>query len=325
MALYKKTNITAKEGINFVRSIVETAGSLFHKIDQENDLGIDALIEFVNGEKSLNKQIALQIKSGNSYYISSSNECLIPIDSHREYWLRHPLPVFGVVYVPTLSCAYWVDITSYLKSHRDSTVIRFHLNKINQLNNLTFKQLFIPVLTGGVPNLSLQEAFTLFRSPISDEFEMGHTILFHYYKNVDEVWTELVSFFLKNTSSNIPSDLIYYMANSNSYCDSLLAKFGYDEVLKLFDFIDDGIHRGSHGQCVEEIISSLPNFTVTLKEIIKRETSNSLAQDCAALILAMHEDPDALTILESLAQSGSSYAQELVWYIEEHGEINPYC
>ncbi|MBA3695541.1 MAG: DUF4365 domain-containing protein [Methylotenera sp.] len=103
MAIYKQTNITAKEGINFVRSTVETAGSLFHKIEQENDFGIDALIEFVNGEESLNKKIALQIKSGNSYYVSSSDECFIPTDSHREYWLKHPLPVFGIVFVPMLS------------------------------------------------------------------------------------------------------------------------------------------------------------------------------------------------------------------------------
>ncbi|MBA3695542.1 MAG: hypothetical protein H0W85_01945 [Methylotenera sp.] len=109
----------------------------------------------------------------------------------------------------------------------------------------------------------------------------------------------------------------------NSPCGSLIAKFGYNEIVKLFDFVDSGIHRGSWWQCVEEIISSLPNFAVVLKEIIKKEVSNSLAQDCSALILAMHEDPDALPILESLAQLG--YAQELVWYIEENGEIDPYC
>ena len=38
MVLYKKTNVTAKQGINFVRSAVEAAGSLFHKIEAENDL-----------------------------------------------------------------------------------------------------------------------------------------------------------------------------------------------------------------------------------------------------------------------------------------------
>jgi len=47
MGTYKRANITSKTGLNFVRTIVEDAGSLFHRIEQENDLGIDGLIEFV--------------------------------------------------------------------------------------------------------------------------------------------------------------------------------------------------------------------------------------------------------------------------------------
>ena len=75
MVKYKATSITAKKGVNFVRSLVEDAGCLFHKIEQENDLGIDALIEIVNEERPLNKQIAAQIRSGPSYYDSISGEC----------------------------------------------------------------------------------------------------------------------------------------------------------------------------------------------------------------------------------------------------------
>ena len=55
MPKYKHTAITSKEGINFVRSMVESAGSLFMKIEQENDLGIDALVEFIRDERPLNK------------------------------------------------------------------------------------------------------------------------------------------------------------------------------------------------------------------------------------------------------------------------------
>lgn len=55
MVKYKITNITSKAGINFVRTVVEESGSLFHKIEQENDLGIDALVEFVLDEQPLNQ------------------------------------------------------------------------------------------------------------------------------------------------------------------------------------------------------------------------------------------------------------------------------
>ena len=106
MPTYKRSAITAKDGINFIRSAVEASGSLFIKIEQENDLGIDALIEFVENERPLNKQIAVQIKSGASYYTPESDECAFPVGSHREYWAQHPLPVFGLVYVPSLQRAH---------------------------------------------------------------------------------------------------------------------------------------------------------------------------------------------------------------------------
>lgn len=74
MVLYKQTNVTAKNGINFVRFVIESAGSLFHKIEAENDLGIDGLIELVRDEKPLNCQVAVQVKSGQSYYNASGEE-----------------------------------------------------------------------------------------------------------------------------------------------------------------------------------------------------------------------------------------------------------
>jgi len=86
MPTYKQSAITAKEGINFVRSVVESGGSLFLKIEQENDLGIDAILEFIEDGHPLNKQIAIQVKSGASYYTPEAKECAFPIGTHRTYW-----------------------------------------------------------------------------------------------------------------------------------------------------------------------------------------------------------------------------------------------
>lgn len=67
MPKLKKTSITAKKGINFLKGIVEDNGSIFHKIEQENDFGIDCIIEFFKDEEPINISIAFQIKSGSSY------------------------------------------------------------------------------------------------------------------------------------------------------------------------------------------------------------------------------------------------------------------
>lgn len=65
-AKIKKLQLQQK-GINFLKGIVEDNGSIFHKIEQENDFGIDCIIEFFKDEEPINISIAFQIKSGSSY------------------------------------------------------------------------------------------------------------------------------------------------------------------------------------------------------------------------------------------------------------------
>src|ERR1017187_6131945 len=76
MPRYPQSAVTAKTGLNHVRATVESAGSVFIKIEQDSDLGIDALIDLVQDGKPLNRQLAIQIKSGQSYYDSDGGECL---------------------------------------------------------------------------------------------------------------------------------------------------------------------------------------------------------------------------------------------------------
>lgn len=114
MAKYADTIVISKLGINYAKSVVEAAGCIFHKIEQENDLGIDGLIEFIKDGVPQNKQIAVQVKSGQSYYNSQTNQCLIPVGNHFDYWTKHPLSVFGIVYIPSLNTANWVNIRGQL-------------------------------------------------------------------------------------------------------------------------------------------------------------------------------------------------------------------
>jgi hypothetical protein len=54
MSRYLKSAATAKRGINHVRTVVEAAGSLLIKIEQENDVGIDDLIELIQSGRPPN-------------------------------------------------------------------------------------------------------------------------------------------------------------------------------------------------------------------------------------------------------------------------------
>lgn len=344
MVLYKKTSVTSKKGINFVRTAVEEAGSLFHKIEGENDLGIDALIELIRDETPLNRQIAVQIKSGASYYNGAGEECLIPVGSHRDYWLHHPLPVLGIVFIPSLAKAHWVDIKSHLKENPNKSIIRYQTSEANCFDNSTFSRIFIPTILREVPDLTLTEGIRLFQSSKPDESYLGLITLFRRYPNSENTWDEMVNAFREWPREDVPEVMIYFLAHipwhsdiwstgesitekTREHARTLFAQFGQSEIEKLLSFVDEetGIGRGTIGQSVESIISALPSATQSLNEILADVDSVPFTRECAALILAMNNGKAAIPAISNLANSGSWLAQELIDHMERYGEINPYA
>jgi hypothetical protein len=341
---YISTKVTAKRGVNFVRSVVEDGGSLFHKIEMENDLGIDALIELLRDGQPLNHQLAVQIKSGVSYYDATECECLIPVGSHRQYWLNHPLSVIGIVFVPSLKCAHWVDIKARLRESPTVSLIRFKASEANRFDGSTFTRLFVPiVLQHEVPDLSLKDAVRLFRSSKLDEMHLGLITMFRRYPNDREVWDEIVGAFRSMQQNTIPPIMIYYLAHipwhpdifsrgesireeTREYVQGLMASFDIGDIMKLLSFIDDenGISRGTVGQSVEAIVSSLPNANIHLEHIVRDSSAGQVTRDYAALILAMNVGRSAIPTIALLAAGGSWYAQELIAHLNSHGSVTPY-
>lgn len=343
MPRYKRSAITAKEGINHVRSATESAGSMFIKIEHENDLGVDALIEFIQDEVPLNKQVAVQIKSGPSYYSEKARECLIPVGDHRDYWAKHPLPVVGIVYVPALGTAYWASIKGLLKAADDATVLRFPACEATRFDSKSFSNIFLPNAVGAVPVLTFEESVRLARSAHPDEMYLGLLALFRRYPDETATWDELVRVFRTVPAEEIPPVIVYWLAHipwhgdiasfgrtaspsAREYGRALLGSFGVNEVMKLISFIDpeEQIARGTLGQSVEAIVSSLPNSSSLLRQAIESPDSDMSQKVFAALILAMNEASAAIPDLVGLEASGSWYASEVRKHVEEFGGINPY-
>lgn len=343
MPAYKRTAVTAKDGVNFIRSTTESAGSLFIKIDQESDLGVDALIEFIQHERPLNKQVAVQIKSGASYYSKKTGECAFPVDGHGDYWGNHPLPVVGLVYVPSLQSAFWVSIKGILKANPNAKAIRFPASEANRFDARTFSDIFLPRVVGSVPTLEFDEAFRLARSTQPDETYLGLLVLFRRYQDKPAVWSELIHVFKSRPASEIAPVLVYWLAHipghgdifyfgetaseeTRKYAKALLATFELPDVLKMLSFIDkeEQIGRGTLGQSVEAILSSLPRSGELLRQVIASTAVEMSIKEFAALILAINESKGAIQDLRILEGLGSWYASEMRQHLEEFGEINPY-
>jgi len=343
MVKYARTSAVAKQGVNFIRSAVEGAGSIFHKIENENDLGVDCLIELVLDEKPLNRQVAVQIKSGNSYYRASKEECHFEVGSHRDYWLHHQLPVLGLVFIPALERAHWIDVKYFLRQHPESNMIKYVASNANKFDGATFGKLFVPALLGKLPALSFAEAILFFESKKVDEFNLGLNVLFRQFPNVLEVWDRLIQCFFEKSIDDLPRTLMYYFAHipwhgdilgygeqvtevTRSYVKKFYAAFEKAHVVKLLSFIDvdAGISRGSVGQSVDAIISSLPESAKLLSAIVLDESIETFVREYAAMILAKKQGKTAMPVVQRLASGGSWCAKEIVEQLSLHGYVDLY-
>lgn len=158
------------------------------------------------------------------------------------------------------------------------------------------------------------------------------------------MWDELVQTFLTRPADEIPPVLLYWLAHipehgdifyfgetvtssTRLYARSLFARFTVQDVVKLLSFIDqeEQIGRGTLGQSIEAVISSLPNASKMLREVVKSSEVEIPIRESAALILAMNEAAGALPELAALEEAGSWHAGEIARHVQEYGGINPYA
>ncbi len=232
MPKYLKSNSTAKTGVNYVRTIIEKHNCLFQEIDSKNDLGIDAIVEVLKDEKQTCKFLALQIKSGKSFFAKTTNLCKIPIKNHKEYWSNYPLPVFGIVYLPEFENAHWVNIKKYLKNFPEHTVISFEPTLANLINDKTFVTQFIPHLLNETPDISFELSVRLFKSEKEDEFFLGLHTLFKKYAFKNEVWDLFVEYFFTNNLENIPEAIVVYLSYIPWHPDYITLKNLIQKILE---------------------------------------------------------------------------------------------
>ncbi|HKZ11651.1 MAG TPA: hypothetical protein VJL61_13245 [Rhodanobacteraceae bacterium] len=114
---------------------------------------------------------------------------------------------------------------------------------------------------------------------------------------------------------------------TRGYGKSLLGTFRTEDVIKLLSFIDPEaqIGRGTLGQSVEAIVSSLPHSAAMLRTIVGASEVDIQLREYAALILAMNEGESSLTDLALLESAGSWYAGEIANHVKDYGGINPYA
>lgn len=99
-------------GVSKLESYFSLHGWLFRE-QFSHDYGIDAQVEIVSEGKPTGDLIAIQIKSGSSYFSEETDTEIVyrADDKHIKYWSKHCLPVIIIVYHHERDNFYWESIT----------------------------------------------------------------------------------------------------------------------------------------------------------------------------------------------------------------------
>jgi hypothetical protein len=121
--LYYNKAFVARLGVSAVSSIVQEDLKWIFREQPKDDFGIDAYIEICDKGKPTGRLIAVQIKSGDSYFARKSIEGYIFTGSmrHLDYWLSYSLPVILIIYDHINKKAFWTPVTNELAKRNDKS------------------------------------------------------------------------------------------------------------------------------------------------------------------------------------------------------------
>lgn len=123
------------------RIVTEELGWIFRE-QPTADYGIDAQIEICEGGRPTGRLIAVQIKSGSSWFARGDAEGFTYTGSlrHLDYWLEHSLPVILVLCDPAEYRAYWTPVErGHVRRGGSSWSIR--VPRVSELSALSAEEL----------------------------------------------------------------------------------------------------------------------------------------------------------------------------------------
>jgi|JI10StandDraft_1071094.scaffolds.fasta_scaffold121413_3 hypothetical protein len=206
---------TERIGVSKVENIFSRKGWFFRE-QHVKDYGIDAQVEIVDSNIPTGNLIAIQIKTGLSYFQEIKNEKIkFRIDNrHANYWLNHSLPVIVILYNPETDLALYYPVT-------DETVLRLGKSyKVDiPITNILDEEAFY----------ALRQIYKLnFKSNRFNKLLLDRNLMeilkndkdifleFYDWKNKSLSRTSIKFIFEQSNSLLEKSSLLYYFPNSET-------------------------------------------------------------------------------------------------------------
>ena len=338
-----------KKGVNYVTTVVDECMCSFHKIEQENDIGIDGQIElFDEGHFPIGKLISVQVKTGRSYYDLDKAECYIPIGAHREYWMKIEMPVIGIVCVmdekyESVKTAFWVDIKEHLLLKPTASTIKFNMSIHNELSKEKFRKYFYCLVCKKTPIVEFDEALLLLDGSAMDKvlaMDMLLTffsqevktweIAFGLYDKSDKVvdyssFMEAISYVYYHPDHWLTKGRHEFSEESKKYVQQKVKMFSEEDIINVLSIIEEHyFDRGSLGQTAEIIIKNVSDSESKLLHIIlNSEIDDDMRYD-AEVILAHQNKEYYMQNIKEITCMDSECTELIVKYINDFGYFDLY-
>lgn len=293
MKEFPRTKATAELGVAFVKTVISEAKSIFRKLPEETDLGIDGYIEFVENEIATGVQVGVQIKTGASYLVQRGNSKQFKVGVSKKdlnYWNVQPIPIALIVYDPETKLSGWLDVTGYIRCKPDSlkqqhttltidsTAKTFSIATFQGEFKATFKNYrleadlfdYADLVASHDPRDKFSGLSGLLQHPKSRFSRLTCSLLlqhlFYHDNGLRAAVSDTLSRYLLHPEVSFvpPQDICNYVVSE-------LKEFGQYEISRLLEtawFDEENLmQRGSLGQSVGVIITNIPWYEQHLCEL----------------------------------------------------------
>ena len=113
MGQHRDMHDTGRLGVTLAQHAFEKAKWLFRRDGGDTDYGLDAYVKVTDEGGPTGQLVALQIKSGASYFSEEKNGCYVyrGDNEHLRYWVNHSLPVIIVLVHEKTEKIVWQHVT----------------------------------------------------------------------------------------------------------------------------------------------------------------------------------------------------------------------
>lgn len=340
---WPKTKRTEYQGLLYIEQLVNEDGSIFRKTHLEEDVGIDGVIEFVKDGEATGRQLAIQVKSGDSYVVPGEDKFAVPVDeAHLHYWEHYDLPVVLVCYSPGLKLAAWQDVKGYVQYQK-------RLEKVFPQEKVAIKSIEVPfkkAFNGQALSVNLyqltsehaDERFLFNKASMtlsSNSGERREGMLYIWLRR-EKLATRLTAFLARQLIFDENIDIVRLAASTLGYCiahrkwsfypdenlmfytRSLCRDFDKKHICRLMEAVDDGdFGPKSLGEACLDCMGGMwaPDGENILRQIVV-DTQIVLQARANALVTFYGGDWDAL-IADSKALQEEGLGDIVTWIMAD--------